>query len=119
MSVSQSAGKVWGNPFGRLLTLLIGVTLVFGALSLYPQILPMIKWAISVGFVLWGASRFYLYGVDDLLNSAAGCLLLLGGLTLAAYRLMPMGDITSALAHLIPTIGIFVELFANHYRNHD
>lgn len=119
MSVSQSAEEIWENPFGRLLTLLIGVSLVFGTLTLYPQTFPIINWAIPVVFVLWGVSRFYLYGVDDKLTTVAGCLLLIGGLTLAAYRLVPVGDLTDALAHLIPTLGIFIELFANHYRNHD
>ena len=119
MSVSQSAEKVWGNPFGRLVTLLVGVGLVFGALSQYPRILPLIEWAIPVGFVLSGVSRVYRYGTGDYLTSAAGCLLILGGVTLAVYQLVPMGELTGAVAHLVPTAGIFVELLAAHYRSQD
>ncbi|WP_199719566.1 hypothetical protein [Halorubrum sp. Atlit-26R] len=101
------------------MTLLIGVSLVFGALALYPQILPVFEWATPVVLVFWGTSRFYFFEVDDSLTSAGGCLLLLGGFTLAAYRFVPMDDLTGAVAHLIPAIGIFVELFANHHRDHD
>lgn len=119
MEVSRSAEKVWGNPFGRVLTLLVGVSLVFGALTLYPQIRPVVEWVTPVGFVLWGASRVYLSGGGDLLTAAAGCLLLFGGVTLAAHRLVPMGEFPGALAHLVPTVGVFVELFATHYRNRD
>ncbi|RZV05226.1 hypothetical protein BDK88_4249 [Natrinema hispanicum] len=117
MSVIQSAEKAWGNLSVRLLTLVVGVGLVVGLLSLYPQILPVIEWTIPLGLIFWGVSRFYLYGVGDTLTSTAGCLLILGGFTLALYQLIPMGELTGTVAHLIPTTGIFVELFAVHYRD--
>ncbi|EMA15411.1 hypothetical protein ACNO8S_19970 (plasmid) [Haloarcula sp. KBTZ06] len=119
MAVSHSVEKVWGNPFGRLLTLLVGVGLGFGAVSLYPPIFPMIEWAISVWFVLWGVSRFYVYGIADPLTSAGGSLLMLGGFTLALHQLIPMGELAGAIANFIPALGIFVELFAEHYREQD
>jgi hypothetical protein len=119
MSVGQSADKVWNNPIGRLLTLLVGGVLVAGALTMYPQILPVVRWAIPVSFLLWGASRLYLYGVEDPLSLAAGCLLILGGFTYASYLLISMDELTGTIAKLIPAIGIFTELFAAHYRNQD
>lgn len=119
MSVGQSADKVWNNPIGRLLTLLVGGGLVAGALTMYPQILPVIRWAIPVSFVLWGISRLYFYGVGDPLSLAAGCLLILGGFSYASYLLISMDELTGAVAQLVPAIGIFTELFAAHYRNQD
>ncbi|MFW5911794.1 MAG: hypothetical protein ACOCSD_05110 [Halolamina sp.] len=116
MRVTRSAEKVWGDPFGRLVTLLVGVGLVFGSLTLFPRMLPVAEWAVPAGLVLWGAFRFYRFGVDDPLTAAAACLLVLGGFALAAARLVPMGGLTGTLAHLVPTVGILVELFANHYR---
>lgn len=117
MNVIQSAEKAWGNLSIRLLTLVVGVGLVVGLLSLYPQSLSMIEWAIPLGLIFWGVSRFYLHGVGDSLTSTVGCLLILGGVTLALYQLIPMGELTGTVAHLIPTTGIFVELFAVHYRD--
>lgn len=119
MSVGQSADKVWNSPIGRLVTLLVGGGLVAGALTMYPQILPVVRWAVPVSFVLWGASRLYLYGVGDSLSLAAGCLLILGGFTSASYLLISMDELTGTVAQLVPVIGIFTELFAAHYRNQD
>ncbi|MDZ5810784.1 hypothetical protein U4E84_05405 [Halorubrum sp. AD140] len=119
MSVGRSANKVWNNPIGRLLTLLVGGGLVAGALTIYPQILPVVRWAIPVSFVLWGASRLYFYGVGDPLSLATGCLLILGGFTYASYLLISMDEFTGTIAQLTPAVGIFTELFAAHYRNQD
>ena len=117
MTVRQLAGKVWEHPFGRFLSLIVGAVLVARALTLYPQIVPAVKWVTPVGLVLWGVSRFYLFGVGNPLTSVAGCLLVLGGFTYASYMLVPMGEITGTMAQLVPIIGIFVNLFATHYRN--
>jgi len=117
MTVRQSADKVWGNPIGRLLSLIVGVVLLAGALTLYPQIVPVVKWVTPVCLVLWGASRFYLYGVGNSLTTLAGCLLVLGAFTYASYLLVPMSEAPGTMAQIVPVVGIFVDLFATHYRN--
>lgn len=119
MSVGQSASKVWKHPIGRLLSLLVGGGLVAGVLTMYPQILPVINWAIPVCLVLGGASRFYFYGAGDSLTVAAAGLLILGGFTYALYLLTSMGERTATVAQLVPVIGIFAEMFAAHYRNRE
>jgi hypothetical protein len=48
------------------------MSLVAGILTLYPQFLPVAKWNVPVWLVLWGITRFYLYGVEDILTSGAG-----------------------------------------------
>ncbi|MGQ3330064.1 hypothetical protein [Halorubrum sp. FL23] len=117
MNVSQSADTVWNNPVGRLLTLLVGGGLVAGVLTIYPQLLPVVRWVVPVSLVFWGASRLYRYGVADSLSLAAGCLLMLGGFTYASYLLISMGELAGTVAQLVPVVGIFVEMFAAHYRN--
>lgn len=115
MSVSQSVDMVWNNPIGRLLTLLVGGGLVAGVLTIYPQLLPVVRWVVPVSLVFWGASRLYRYGVADSLSLAAGCLLILGGFTYASYLLISMGELAGTVAQLVPVVGIFVEMFAAHY----
>ena len=117
MSVSQLGEKIWKTPIKRLLTLLVGGGLVAGALTTYPQLLPVVRWAIPVSLILWGASRLYRYGVADSLSLAAGCLLILGGFTYASYLSISIGEFAGTGAQLVPVVGIFVELFAAHYRN--
>lgn len=119
MSAGRSASKVWKHPIGRLLSLLVGGGLIAGVLATYPQILPVIRWAIPVCLVLGGAFRFYFYGTGDSLTVAAGCLLVLGGATYAFHLLTSMGERTATLAQLVPVIGIFAEMFAAHYRNQE
>ncbi|WP_092734728.1 hypothetical protein [Halopenitus persicus] len=119
MSVSQPIDKIWRNPIGRLLCVLGGMSLAAGMLTLYPQLLPVAKWSVPVCLVLWGITRFYLYGVEDMLTSAAGCLLILGGFSYASYLFTPMSELNGTVAQLIPVTGIFVELFAAHYRNQE
>jgi len=119
MSVRQPLHRIWENPIGRLLTLFVGMCLVAGLLTLYPQSLPAIEWGVSVGLVLWGVTRFSLYGVDATPTLAAGCLLILGGFSYASYLFIPMSELHGTVAQLIPVIGIFAELFATHYRNQE
>lgn len=119
MNFGQSASMVWKSPIGRLLTLLIGGGLVAGVLTMYPQTLPVVRWTIPVCFVLWGASRLYFDGVGNSLSLTAGCLLILGGFTYASYLLISMGELSGTVALLVPVIGIFVEMFASHYRSQD
>ena len=119
MCVDQSADKVWNNPIGCLLILLVGVGFVAGVLTMYPQFLPVLRWAMPVCLVLWGISRFYLYGVEDPLTMVSGCLLILGGFTYASYLLISMGELTGTIAQFVPMTGIFTELFAAHYRTQD
>lgn len=117
MSINLSADRIWKNPLGRLLIILVGVGVVFGVLTLYPQILPVVEWSIPVTFVLLGLYRLYPFGTKNQITSAAGGLLTLGGITYASYLLIPMGELAGALAQLIPVIGIFVDLIATSYRN--
>ncbi|WP_435101065.1 hypothetical protein [Halarchaeum sp. P4] len=119
MSVTRVAKAVWGSPFGRLVALLLGVGLVGGVLLLSPPLLPVVEWAIPVGLVLWGVSWFSLYEVGDTLSSVAGCLLLLGGVTLAVSQLVPLGELSGVVARLVPTTGVLVALFAEQYRHDD
>ena len=117
MSVGRSARKVWDNPIGRLLTLLVGAGFVAGVLTIYPKFLPVIKWAMPVSLVLWGISRFYLYGVENPMTVVAGSLLILGGFAYASFMFIPMGERSGTVAQLVAVVGIFAELFAVHYRN--
>lgn len=119
MTVRRWVDEVWRNPIGRLLSLLFGAGLVAGALTLYPRLLPLVRWAGPVCLVLWGASRFYLHGAGKPPTAAAGCLLILGGFTYALYLLVPMGELTGTVARLVPVIGIFGELFAAYHRERD
>ena len=119
MSVSQAVRTVWGRPTGRLAVLLVGCGLLAGVLTLHPGLVPVVRWFLPVGFVLWGASRFFLDGVGDPLTAAAGCLLLLGGVTYASFLLVPMSELEATVAQLVPIVGVFVELFAAHYRDGD
>ncbi|QKY19198.1 hypothetical protein B4589_001950 [Halolamina sp. CBA1230] len=116
MNVDRAVRTVWRRPIGRLAVLLVGCGLLAGVLTLRPGLVPVVRWSLPVGFVLWGASRL-LDGVGDPLTAAAGCLLLLGGFTYASYLLVPMGELGATVAQFVPIVGVFVELFAAHYRD--
>lgn len=109
--------RVWGSPIGRLLTLTAGLCAVFGLLTLYPNILPVIEWTIPAILVLWGASRFYLFGIENRLTTISGATLILGGFTYAFHLFYAVNGLSGALAQIIPILGIATELIASHRRH--
>ena len=90
--------------------------LLYGALTVYPPIRPLIWWSIPVVLIIWGLSRLYLYGVDDSLALIAGSLLILGGLTHGLLQLVAMNQFIGTVANGIIFVGIVAEIFAQHYR---
>lgn len=52
----------------------------------------------------------------DSLSPVAGGLLVIGGVSRGLFQAVPMGELAGMIANLIPTIAIFTELFASHYR---
>ena len=116
LSMLESANGIWKRPLGRVLAILVGVCLVYGSLTVYPPIRPVIWWSLPLLLIIWGLSRLYLYGGDVSLTLIAGCLLILGGITRALFQLVPMSEFTGTVANLIPLAGIFAEMFASHYR---
>lgn len=66
--------------------------------------------------MIWGISRFYFHGISRSLNSVAGGLLVMGGVSRGFFQAFSMDELTGAVANLIPVIAVFIELFASHYR---
>ena len=119
MNTLESTHGIWEHPLGRALAILIGMFLVYGVLTVYPPIRPMIWWSLPLLLIIWGLSRLYLYGVGKPLTLIAGCLLVLGGITRALFQLIPMSELTATAANLIPFVGIVAEMFAHHYRENE
>lgn len=111
--------KIWERPLGRVLIVLIGAFLVAATTVRYPPLRNVIRWFLPLGLLVWGGSRIFLYGRHNLLSLIAGCLLILGGITRALFQLAPMDELTGTMANLVPVVGIFVEMFAHHYRERD
>lgn len=119
MSVVESARRVTDSVLGRLAILLVGIILVYGLVTQYPASRPLFIWGPPVILVLWGTSNLYRYGVARPLTLIAGCLLILGGISHAVFTLVQLGELAGAVARTIPGIGIFVEMFAQHYREQE
>lgn len=116
MNLRKTSNGVWKHPLGRILAIFVGVCFLYGALTVYPPIRPVIWWSIPVVLIIWGLSRLYLYGVGDFLTLIAGSLLILGGLTRGLFQLAPMNEFIGAVANGITFAGIVAEIFAQHYR---
>ncbi len=87
--------------------------------TLYPPLRDVVQWFLPLGLILWGVSRVYRYGRNDLLSLIAGCLLILGGITRAVFQLVPLSELAGTGANLVPVVAIFSEMFAQHYREQE
>ena len=116
MNLLDSANTIWKRPLARVLAIVVGIFFVYGVLTVYPPIRPVLWWLFPLSLTTWGLSRIYLFGVGTLLNLIAGCLLILGGITRGLFQLFPMSEFSGTIANLIPLMSIFAEMFAHHYR---
>ncbi|WP_227354206.1 hypothetical protein [Haladaptatus salinisoli] len=116
MNVPESIRDIGERPLGRVLVILVGLCLVFGVMTLFLPIRPLIWWSLPVLLIIWGISTLYRYGVGKSLTLLAGCLLILGGITRALFQLISMSEFIGTVANLVPLAGIFAEMFAHHYR---
>ena len=110
---------MWNRTLGRILLLLVGGIVIAATVTLYPPLRDVVQWSFPLGLIIWGGSRVYLYGRNELLSLIAGCLLILGGITCAVFQLIPLNETAGAVANLIPVVGIFAEMFAHHYRERE
>jgi len=116
MSFGRSVTGILDRPLGRVLVIILGIGLLYGALRVFPATRPIIWWSFPLTFCLLGVSRLYIYSAGDWLTLLAGCLLFIGGITQALFQLVPMTEITGTVARLVPLVGVFVEMYAHHYR---
>ncbi|WP_226004473.1 hypothetical protein [Natrinema salinisoli] len=104
---------------GRIAIVLIGIVGLYGAMTLYPPLYHVVRWSIPITVVLWGVSRFHLYGFRRPLTVIAGCLLILEGITRGLFQFVPLSELGGAVANLVLVIGIFAEMYAQHYRERE
>jgi hypothetical protein len=102
-----------------MLLLLVGGVVIVVTVTLYPPLRDVVQWFLPLVLVIWGVSRVYLYGRNDLLSLIAGCLLILGGITHAVFQLVPLSELAGTGANLVPVVAIFSEMFAQHYREQE
>ncbi len=119
MSTMEYARRLADSPLGRVAILLVGIAVIYAALMLYPPVEPVVWWAFPVILVLVGISELYRHGASNALSIAAGTLVVLGGVSRALYQLVPMDETTGTVANVIPILGIFAMMFAQHYRENE
>ena len=119
MTVFRYGRVVMSNPAGRLLSVLVGVLLIGWLSTIFLWVMSILWWSIPAILVIWGLSRFYLFGFEYRLTVIAGFLLIVGGASRALFQLVSLSEFTGAIANLVPALGIFAEMFADHYRNQD
>ena len=119
MKIRDVGQAIWDRLLGRMLLLLIGGLVIAVTVTLYPPLRDVVQWFLPLGLIIWGGSRVYLYGRNDLLSLIAGCLLILSGITHAVFQLIPLNELAGTVANLIPVVAIFSEMFAHHYREQE
>ena len=119
MKIRDVGHAIWDRPLGRIVLLLVGGLVIAVTVMLYPPLRDVVQWFLPLGLIIWGGSRVYLYGRNDLLSLIAGCLLILGGITRAVFQLIPLNELAGTVANLIPVVAIFSEMFAHHYREQE
>jgi hypothetical protein len=116
MSIRQSVSGILDRPLGRVLVLVLGGCLIYLLVRAYPVTRPVIRWSLPLTLIVWGLSRLYIYSAGDTLTLVAGCLLVVGGITRGLFQFVPMTELAGTVANLVPLVGIFVEMYAHHYR---
>ncbi|KZN22728.1 hypothetical protein A4G99_18450 [Haladaptatus sp. R4] len=119
MSAVKYADRLTDHPFGRLVILIAGITVLGAAPLFYPPFGTVVWWLFPTLFVLKGVWELYFRGADGPLSMAAGSLLVLGGVSRALYQLVPMDEFTGTVANVIPLFGIFAMMYVQHYRENE